>query len=529
MEPTASHIPGVPRRRPLRVALGGISHETNTFSPVPTSLEAFHQRVFLSGDAILRHARGVRNALGGIVDAAHEHGVTLAPALFAAAMPGGPVEPRAWRTLCQALLDRLLAAHRRGPWPLDGAALVLHGAMVVADADDPEGALLRDVRSLLGPEVPIVAVLDFHANVTPGMVDAADLLLAYQTYPHLDTYERGAAALEHLLAIRQGHMHPTSALRSLPLLVPLPAQRTSGDGPFAQVMRQARAAERRPGVVAVSVTGGFPYADVPRAGVAVLVASERDQRQADAVAEELAAGIWARREGMRSRGLDPDAAIARALRYTAGPVVLAEIADNPGAGAPANGTALLRGLLAHRVRGAALAALADADAVAAAHAVGVGASVRVSLGEPPATEPPTLDWRVQALSDGCCDFTNRGPIGTGGRTRLGRAAVLARDGVEVVVCERRVQVLDPALFRAVGIEPSARRILAVKSSVHFRAAFEPLAAAVIEVETPGLSGSDLAALPYRRLRRPIFPLDLVHWDDPSSPLAPHAREVRSLV
>lgn len=494
----------MPRFRPLRVAVGGISHETNTFAPTPTTLDAFRRRSFLLGDAVVRHARGTRNALGGIVDAADALGLTLAPTLFAAATPGGVVERVAWDQLRAILRDRIAAAHHSGGWPLDGVVLALHGAMVAEGEDDPEAALLADVRAAIGPDVPIVAVLDFHANVTPAMVAASDLLLGYDTYPHVDTHERGAEAVARLVAIRRGEIRPVTALRSLPLLVPLPGQRTSGDGPFAGIMRRARALEARTGVIAATVAGGFPYSDVPAAGVGVLVATDRDRPLAEVLADELAAAIWSRRETVQTRGLPADAAITHALVAPAGPVVLAEVSDNPGAGAAGNGTALLERLLARGVRGASLAAIADPVAVAAAGRAGVGAELRIPLGGADAAAL-ALDWRVQALCDGC--FTNRGPMGTGGLTRLGRTAVLSRDGVEVVVCERRVQALDPELFRAVGIEPAARRVLAVKSSVHFRAAFEPLAAAVIEVETQGLSSSDLAALPYRHVRRPAAPLD----------------------
>ena len=201
----------------VRVALGGISHETNTFNPAPTGLDAFRRRAYLVGDAVLRAGRGAPNALGGMVDAASERGVTLVPTAFAAAMPGGIVSADAFGHLRALLLGRLREANERG---LDGVLLALHGAMVAEGADDAEGALLGDVRAVVGPDVPVVAVLDFHANVSPAMVAAADLLLDYATYPHLDTYQRGEAALRRLLDIRAGRLRPTVAFRALPLLTP---------------------------------------------------------------------------------------------------------------------------------------------------------------------------------------------------------------------------------------------------------------------------------------------------------------------
>ena len=491
------------------MAVGGISHETNTFSPMPTTLEDFRARAYLTGDALLQQGRGARNVLGGIIDAAMEAGVVLVPTLFASAAPGGVVTRDAFEYLRERLLGRLRPPYR-GPLPLCGVVLALHGAMVAEGEEDVEGALLRDARGIIGPGVPLVAVLNFHANVSPLMASSADLLIGYSTYPHVDTYERGQEAVGQALALRRGTTRPTTALRLVPLLAPLPAQRTTGPTPMREVMRRAEDQRLEPGVVSIAVAGGFPYSDVPTAGLSVRVTTTRDQGFADRVAADIAGVAWDRREGFATRGLSADAAIDRALTLTkpGRPVVLADVADNPGAGAAGDGTELLARLVARRVTGAALAAIADPDTVAAAVAVGVGGILRRGVGgrsDIHGGGPVEAAWRVCALTDGA--FTNQGPMGTGGVTRLGRTAVLEANGVEVVVCERRLQALDPELFRAAGIDPKARRVLVVKSSVHFRAAFEPLAAAVLEVETRGWSGSDLASLPYRRVRRPIWPLD----------------------
>ena len=494
--------------RPLRVVVGGISHETNTFAPGVTTLEEFRRRSYLSGETMVRAGRGARHVLGGVVDAAEARGMTLRPTLFASAMPGGTVERGTWESLRGRLADRL-RARALDPWGIDGVVLVLHGAMAAEGEDDPEGALLRDARAMVGADVPVVAVLDFHANVSAAMIEAADLLVAYRTYPHVDTYERGAEAIERLVELRTGRLRPATAFRLLPLLAPLPPQATIGPTPMREVAALAEEFRAEPGVAAVTIAGGFPYADLPGAGVSVWVTSAGDEPLAAAVADGMAAALWDRRERFQTRGVGPDDAIDRALGVaTPGrPVVLAEIADNPGAGGAGDDTTLLERLLARGVSGAAVGALFDPDAVARAHEVGAGGTARFRLGgrSPWARTPLAASARVVRLTDGA--FTNRGPIGMGGPTRLGRTAVLRIDGVEVVVCERRQPTLDPELFRSVGIEPTARRMLAVKSSVHFRAAFGPLAVEIIEVETPGLSPSELAALPYRRVRRPIFPLD----------------------
>lgn len=493
------------RLRRLRVAVGGIAHETNTFAPRPTTLHDFEGRTYLSGASLLEGCRGALNVVGGVIAEADARGVDLLPLLVASALPGGIVERTAWSVLRTRLLDRL---HARlvGPWSLDGVLLVLHGAMVAEGDDDPEGTLLTDVRHLVGPEVPLVATLDSHANLSPAMVAAADALIGYRTYPHLDVVARGRDALALVVRLVGGEARPVTVLRSLPLLLALPPQRTDGPTAIRTVIDLGRELERDAGVMAVDVAGGFPYADVPHAGASVRVTTDGDEALAASIADRVVAGLWDRRDRLRFHGLAPDEGIDRALaaRSEAGPVVIADVADNPGAGARGNGTLLLERLLARGVRGAVVAALPSVGAVAAAVAAGEGGVVRVALG-PPGEGRLDLTARVRVLSDGV--FVATGPMATGGATRIGRTAVLETDGVEIVVCERRVAANDPALLRMVGIEPAARRIVVLKSGVHFRAAFAPLAASIIEVETPGLSPSDLSTLPYRRLRRPIAPLD----------------------
>jgi microcystin degradation protein MlrC len=493
------------RTRSPRVAIGGIAHETNTFSPVPTTVDNFRQRAFLSGSAIIERCAGSRNVLGGMMAGAATDGVELLPTLFAAAAPGGTVTAAAWRSLRDGLLDRL-RTRLTGPWPVDGVLLALHGAMVCDDEPDAEGAILAAVRSLIGPDRSLVATLDSHANVSPAMIAAADLLLPYRTYPHLDPFERGQDALRQLVELRRGQRSPITAFRQLPLLTPLPPQRTTGESPMAEVMALARTFERIPGVDTVEIAGGFAYADVAGAGISLWVTSNEDRALAEELADRLAAAVWAQRDRFQTSGLAPDDAIDRVMAAGpgGGPIILAEVADNPGAGAAGNGTGLLACLVARGVHGAVLGALAAAETLVASWLAGEGAMVPFPLIDATGTSIAT-EARVLRLSDGC--FTERGPMASGGPTRLGRTALLGIDGVEVVISERPARAIDPALFQSLGVEPRERRVVAVKSSVHFRAAFEPIASAIMEVETPGLSPSDLRTLPYRHVRRPIWPLD----------------------
>ncbi|HUG13777.1 MAG TPA: M81 family metallopeptidase, partial [Thermomicrobiales bacterium] len=489
----------------MRVAIGGISHETNTFSSIRTDIGHFQRRMLLRGPTLIAASRGAGNALGGVVDTALALGWELVPTIFASATPSGRIRRGVFESLTKELADGIGAAR-----PLDGVLLALHGAMAAEALDDADGELLRRVRHTVGPETPIVVTLDFHANLTPTMAQHADIILAYETYPHLDTYARGADAALLLQRLRRGEIRPVHALRQIPMLTPLPAQSTEGQTAMRDLARQAQDLRGTPGIIALTLTPGFPYSDIHDAGLAVLATADGDAALAEETAGRLATACWDRREDFHAILMGVEEAVAVAMTAPAGPVVLADVSDNPSAGGSGDGTVILAELIRARASGAALATIADAQAVARGTALGAGGSGIFRLGgKVDRLHGPTLDVSARVRWVGDCRFTNSGPMGAGSLTRLGQTALLEfGDGqVEVIVCQHRVQVLDPALFRAVGIEPLQRRILVVKSSVHYRAAFESLAARVIDVDGPGLSSPDLSRFAYRRVRRPMWPLE----------------------
>jgi microcystin degradation protein MlrC len=501
----------------MRVAIGGISHETNTFSSIQTNLALFQRRTLLRGQALIDGSRGVSSTLGGMVDAALALGWDLVPTLFASATPSGRIRRGAFESLANELVNGIGCA-RKG-WgdgrPLDGVLLSLHGAMVAEAIEDADGEILRRVRREVGPDVPVVVVIDFHANLTPVMARHADVILAYETYPHLDTYARGVDAVTLLQRLLRQEFRPVSALRQVPMLTPLPAQSTEGPTAMRDLTHMARDLRRTPGIAAITLTPGFPYSDIRDAGLSVLVTAEENAELAERVADEIACACWARRADFQPGLLSVESAVEAAIRSDRGPVVLADVSDNPGAGGSGDGTAILAELIRTRAAGAVVAAIADGETVARAMAIGVGGRDTFRLGgKVDRLHGPTLAVNARVRWAGDCRFTNSGPMGTGAMTRLGQAVVLevrsdGEEPIDVIVCENRTQVLDPAVFRAVGIEPRERRILVVKSSVHYRAAFEPIAARVIDVDGPGLSSPDLSRFDYRRVRRPIWPLDRV--------------------
>lgn len=488
------------------IAIGGISHETHSFSGSLTTLAHFEQRALLTGSGLIEHARGADSALGGVVEAAR-HDVSLIPTLFASAMPSGPVEADTWTRLSHRLLTRLRTSAIREPG-VDGVVLVLHGAMTTTADLDPDGALVEAARAIVGGTVPIVVVLDSHANPSPRLIAESNAILSYRTYPHVDTHATGAAALSLCRALIRGDMKPCTATRRLPMLLPLTAQRTSGPTPIGRIMRQVSALTRLPGVLQANLIPGFPYADVPHAGVTITVTTDNDRDLAESLASRFSEGAWQFMRSLTSAAKPVSELTSPLIQASGKPVVYADIADNPGAGAPGDHTGLLRHAVDAGWTNGALLTICDGDAVAAAHDAGAGAEVSIGIGgklSGASANPVDAPWSVLALTEGI--VRNAGPIGRGGASRFGRTAALRHRGIIVIVSERRQQVLEPAILQAHQIDPSSLRWIAVKSSVHFRAAFEPLAAEIIEVDSGGLSSEDFSQFTYRHIRRPLLPLD----------------------
>ncbi len=486
----------------MRVVTAELSHETNVFSSVPTDLAAFERAGLRRGEEIARALRDTATPMAGFLDGAAAHGFDLVPLLAVWATPSGMVTAEALEALVGEIVEGIA---RHGP--VDGVLLALHGAMVSERALDADGEILRRVRTAVGPDVPVVATLDLHANVSQAMVDLADVLVGFDTYPHVDQRERGREAADLLVRIARGEVRPAAALAKPPML-PTSQRMTTDRDPMRAILARAHALEARPGVLNVTVAGGFPPADVPEAGLSVVVTTDGDPDLARQLADELAAFAWERREGFLG-GVSSWAEAAEAIRAVArGPLVLVDIGDNPWTGGPGDSAELLRFLLAEGVTGAALASIKDPEAVDACVRAGVGAAVEVALGGKTDRlhgEPLPVRGAVRMLSDG--RYVNRGPMHAGVEVDLGRTAVLVCDGVEVLVTERAETPIDLNVFRSHGIEPTARRVIGLKGKGHFRASFEPIAERVILVEGPGITGADLWRLPFRRVRRPIWPLD----------------------
>ncbi|MGH2403336.1 MAG: M81 family metallopeptidase [bacterium] len=480
----------------MRIAVGGLWHETNTFAAGRTEAADFD---VVEGPTLLSTVRGTRTPLGGYLDAAQQSGVEVIPTLFAFALPSALVS----RDALDLIVGRLVALVSE-PRP-DAVLLDLHGAMAAEGSDDVEGALLGDLRARLG-RVPIGVVFDFHANTTAAFVERVDAFAGYDTYPHMDPYDRGLEVFGLLRRQMAGEIRPARAYAQPPLLLAPQVQATERP-PMRDLMARAHAAEREPGVLSVTVAAGFPYADIPTAGVSVVVTTDGDPALARTRADELARAAWTARDAFRIDAVPADEAVAQALRLRDGPVILVDSADNVGGGSPGDGTVLLDALLRARARGAVIA-MADPEVVALAKQAGVGGLITADVGGKTDSmhgEPVSLRARVEGLAP--MEFTYKGSYMTGRRVSAGWAAVLDADGVRVIVRERKVMPFDAEELRVLGIEPRDCRIIVVKSAIAWRAAYEEMARAVIEVDTPGVCTANLRSLPYARVRRPVVPLD----------------------
>jgi microcystin degradation protein MlrC len=492
-----------------RIAIGGFQHETNTFAPSKADYAAFEAGGGWPGaqygERIFSAVEGANIPAAGAIQALRALGHSLVGTAWAAASPSAHVTADAFERIAGELIAGLKQA-----LPVEGVYLDLHGAMVVETFDDGEGELLRRVREAVGSSVPVVASLDLHANVTRAMVERADALVAYRTYPHVDMAETGARAARVLDQMLRSGERPQGGFHQLDYLTGIPSQ-CSFIEPCKAIYQELSRLEQRHGGV-LSFAPGFPMADFADCGMSVFGygSQEAVERLRGAVADseksfamELHDAPDAVRRG-KSRG-EPGA-----------PVVLADTQDNPGAGGNGDTTGLLRCLIDQKVPDAVLGMLIDPASAQRAHEVGQGNSSVFALGghsRIPGDSPLSGEFTVERLGDG--RFTCTGPMFKGFRMNLGAMALLrsrAAPGVRVVLASRKCQAADQEMFRHLGIEPRKSRVVALKSSVHFRADFEPIAKEVLVVKAPGPALADPAEFKWTKLRKGVRlrPLGPVH-------------------
>jgi microcystin degradation protein MlrC len=486
-----------------RIAIGGFLHETNTFAPTKAAYADFvHGGGWPSmaqGADVPKAIRNINVGLAGFIGEAEARGWDLAPTIFAAASPCAHVTEDAYERIARVIVEGIASAG-----PLDAVYLDLHGAMVSEHFDDGEGEILRRVREVIGDQLPLVASLDLHANVTPEMVRAADALIAYRTYPHVDMADTGRAAARHLALLLDCGRRFEKAFRQLPFLIPISWQCTS-DQPTKGIYEKLAALESE-AVPSLSFCPGFPAADFPHCGPSVF-AYGRTQAEAQAAVDKLSALIESHEADFDGHIYAPDEGVQLAMelaKTARKPVIIADTQDNPGAGGDSDTTGMLRALVRNKAKRAAIGVICDPAAAKAAHDAGVGATVTLALGGKSGISgdaPFEATFTVAKLSDG--KFVAPGPYFGGRDMGMGPSACLRIDDISVVVSSHKAQLADQAMFRYVGVEPTEQAILVNKSSVHFRADFEPIAERLLICAAPGAMPADATSLPWTKLRSGI--------------------------
>jgi len=459
------------------------------------------------GQDMLDSAVGTRTEVAGIMDVATQTGVELVPLLRAmSASSNGPIERETYEEIRDELLARLRYELAQGP--LDGVILVMHGAMVAIGYDDATGDVLRCVREIIGPDVPLVSTLDLHANITRQMAESANALVGYLTFPHIDLYETGERGMALLLEAVAKKAQPVTVMRKLPMILPAENAQTTR-GVIHDLVQAAQSHLAQPGILDVSFFPMQPWLDLPDAGCTVVVVADSACRaEADAIAQQLADAWWQRKEDHRVELAPTDAVIAEALASMRGPWVLADSADAPSSGAPGDSPITIAALLRAKPDKPCFTNIVDPAAVAKMAEAGLGNEVTVTLGACSGAalyQPIEVTGTVRHISDG--DFTHHGPGLTGMIMHRGQTAVLQVGRVFIVVMTRACLQWDRELYNSLRLNPAEAQVVIVKSPAGFRADYEPIAAEVRVLDAPGVCTPNLLVLPYKRITRPMHPWD----------------------
>jgi len=484
----------------FRVLLANLAQETCSFVPSRHTLDDFRRYYLYTGQEILDKLAGGGMEVSAIIATAKEEGIELVPTLASYGGTGGPVATEAYEYLKGGILNDA----KRYTDTVDAAIVVLHGAMVTEDLEDPEGDLLAALRQILGPNKPIVCSFDCHAHMTDRIVQSVNGLVAYQTHPHQDIYNTGVRALRLLARILRREVRPVMAHCKIPMIAPAETHNTNRL-PMKPVMQQVLAAERQPGMLAASIFPVQPWLEVANLGWSVVMVADGDAAKAEASAKEIADAAWSRRREFRHTRTPVAEALRIARETEGGPIVLADASDGTASGAEGDSTELLRALLDSPVPGPCLLLVRDPEAARECAKRGIGVELSLEVGgklTPAFFKPVRVTGRVRTLSDGC--FHLKQPPMPANR---GLTAVLQVDNISIVLSEKTTYTWDQECYRSVGLLPREAKLVQVKSPGGFRPVYEPFAKAIIELDTIGPTDSDLARLPFKRVTRPLFPLD----------------------
>ena len=485
----------------MRIAIAGINHETNTYCKSPTPSSAFYQ---YRGEKMLQLA-GTETSTGGALDRCSELGIESVPILFASTQPSGTIEYSAY----DLFKTEILAGIKReqedvAAGSIDGVFLDLHGAGVVQGLSDLESDLTQAIRQQVGEAIPITAAFDLHGNISQSMADALDGTFSCHLYPHTDMHLRAVEAIDLIVDMIENDFRPVTHVETIPMLVPTT---TTMEGIGKDILGKMLAAEAESDVIDVSWFHGFPYTDIPEVGSHIVVTTRRSREQAQKIAKHLALQLWQIKEQFLPVSLTAEEALVEASASERKPVVINEVSDNCGGGAPGDGTHLLRAMIELGMEKACFGFVVDREVAYQAHEAGVGSTISVTLG---AKEdelhgtPLKITAYVKALHDGRLTML---AMAKGSKLNLGKLARLVVGGIDIIVASNRSQTFDQGPFLAVGIDVTEYDVVALKSSNHFRAGFVQLAGKIVTADTPGLTTHKIAHFPRHNAGRPLWPLD----------------------
>ncbi len=489
----------------VRIGVASIIQETNTFARQSCTLADFEANGVSRGQEITEIYRGTNTEIGGMLEALDRRGATAVPLLRAWAMSSGRLTRPTLVSLADLLERELVQAGH-----LDGLVLSLHGAMVAEGVDSADAALLDVARRVLGRSIPISVCLDLHANVTSALVSAADCLIGYRTYPHIDHAATGARATDLLLRLLTGEVSPITVLTKAPMIVPAEGMSTA-DSPMAELRGLADAFIQQ-GLLDVSLFPVQPWLDVDQVGFGVVATADRDRAAAFSAAKQLVNEAWERRQDFRVELVSPAAAFERARRIKKVPFLMTQSSDSPTAGAAGDSPAMIAAWMEHGQDLSTYMTVVDHPAVQACQLAGVGADITVSLGATVDSrfhQPVTVHATVDHVGMGHMDMT--GPGYTGMRVSMGAYALVHTERLSILITERPGITFDPATWLTGGLDPFKPDVLIVRSALAYRAAFGDSAQDAAILDLPGASTPRIESLPFAPDRRPLYPFDLMDW------------------
>lgn len=490
----------------MRIGVAGCFHESNTFAPGKTELHHFENDWVVGKDAFYRKYSNTSTGMGGVIDAAVEEDFELVPLFYANAIPSGTVSKEAMRTIIEKMVNEVEKASET----LDGLVLILHGAMVSENFDDVEGEVLQQIRSKF-PTKPIATTLDLHANISTEMIRHSNIIVGYDTYPHIDMYDRAVEASKWLVSTIQKKISPVHHMEKPNLLV-TPSTMDTNKKPMLALMEKAFAYEKDPEVINVLVAGGFPYSDIDFAGISITVTTDNNRAKAKEIAQELVGWVKNHQKQFQAQSVTPDRALQRVEELDAHPIILIESSDNVGGGSPADATHTLKALLSHQQEKF-LMFIADPEAVDEALNLGINGTFSMEIGgktdhregqSPLHGEPVPVKGTVRLLSNG--DFVHHGPHKTGLKASMGKTAVIELENCPesiIVLTERRVSPRDINQTRSIGLDAEAFKVIVVKAAIAWKTAFGQIAKHTIELDTPGCCSGNLQHLDYKKVPKTI--------------------------